>query len=71
LVLIGSEKPIKIDEKIVEIRAKQTKKNPFFSKTPLDPVQIFKSHFQTFKTFQRPSNLDFNTDLYPKDEFNL
>jgi spermidine synthase len=71
LVLIGSEKPIEIDEKTIELRARQTKGNPFFSKTPLDPVQIFKSHFQTFKTFQRAANSDVNTDLYPKDEFSL
>lgn len=71
LVLIGSEKPIQFDEKMVIARAVATKSNPYFSKTPLEPVQIFKDHLQRFKTFQRTAFLDINSDLFPKDEFNL
>ncbi|MFN4144490.1 MAG: fused MFS/spermidine synthase [Runella sp.] len=75
LVLIGTDQPLKYDGEVVKNRALEAERNKLYAMTRLSAVQLMEEQMKDFKVFQNGKidalEKDVNTDLFPKDEFNL
>jgi spermidine synthase len=71
LILIGTDQPIDF-QKSIDQKLSALEQNTLFKAAKIDPVSVVKKELKTFQTYQAghvSSQPDFNTDLFPKDEF--
>jgi spermidine synthase len=74
-ILIGSQSPIALDRQAIAARLEASGADEYYAAAGIDIHRMFEEHLSKAQSygpeFSRESLVDFNTDLFPKDEFDL
>jgi len=75
-ILIGSTEPFEFDAKTIAARAAEPLVRDYFQRAGIDIEALIRAYIESppgrfWPDFDRSTLTDFNTDLFPKDEFDL
>jgi spermidine synthase len=74
-ILLGSNEPIEFDRAAIAIRLSDPRGSEHYSRAGIDASRLMEQYIKNpvryMPDFDRRALVDFNTDLFPKDEFDL